>query len=57
MRYLITCNDGSFDPFLTKWFDPENNFDDEVGMVVFDLNMFSYTTNGTDWKPIHQDHL
>lgn len=56
MRYLITCNDGSFDPFLTKWFVPENNFDDGVGMVVFDLYKFTYTTNGKDWQPIKVDH-
>lgn len=55
MRYLITCDVCM--PFLTKWFDAENNFNKEVGMVVFDLLNQVYTTDGYNWENIQIDHL
>jgi len=55
MRYLITTNDG--DPFLTNWFDAENNFRTYLGMVVYDLDSEEFTTDGENWKPIKIDHL
>ena len=55
MRYLITTNDQT--PYLTDWFDAENHFNAEVGMVVYDLAKGIYTTNGEKWEQIEEDHL
>lgn len=52
MRYLIT---GVGDPFLTNWFEYENNF--IPGMIIYDIISCMYTTNGKDWEPIPEDHL
>ena len=54
-RYLITTDVQP--PFLSKWFDADNNFDVEVGMVVFDLLTMQYTTDGETWQDIEEDHL
>ncbi len=53
MRYLVTSTE--FEPFLTKWFDPDNNF--VLGMVVYDLYNFTYTKDGTTWIPLAIEHL
>ena len=55
MRYLITTNDQP--PYLTDWFDAENHFNAEVGMVVYDLAKGIYTTDGEKWDQIEEDHL
>ena len=55
MRYLITTNIQP--PFLSDWFDAENNFNAEVGMVVYDLAKGVYTTDGEKWEQIEEDHL
>lgn len=55
MRYLITTQ--THPPFFTEWFDAENNFNLELGMVVFDLKIRMYTTTGHTWLPIDVDHL
>ncbi len=55
MRYLITTKTGA--PFLTKWYMPENHFNSGLGMIVYDLIEYKYTTNGTDWQDIEEDHL
>lgn len=57
VRYLITFEDSTLEPFLTNYFDEENNFDKEAGMVVYDLHTCEYTTNGKDWCQIQEDHL
>lgn len=44
MRYLVTTN--CYEPFFTEWFDPENHFNKDAEMVVFDLQEKKYTTNG-----------
>lgn len=56
MRYLITTNDGS-QPFLSDWFDAENNFKEGIRMIVYDLYKNQYTTNGKIWQDIKVDHL
>lgn len=56
MQYLITTNDGE-NPFLTNWFDSENHFNSQIGMVVYDLYNQKYTNNGTQWEHIVKDHL
>jgi uncharacterized protein (DUF924 family) len=55
MRYLITTKDN--EPCLTEWFDPENNFDAEIGMIVYELHKEIYTTDGVNWKNNEIDHL
>ena len=55
MRYLITTNTHA--PFFTTWFCPVNDFNAEVGMVVYDLETGLYTTDGVTWKEIEENHL
>jgi hypothetical protein len=55
MKYLITTNVQP--PFYTEWFDPDNHFNAEVGMIVYDLDADQYTTDGVTWKEIEWDHL
>ena len=55
MRYLITTKD--HDPFLTKWFDPENHFYCDVDMIVYDLETKKYTIDGVNWIDLLIDHL
>ena len=56
MRYLITTQDRD-NPFLTNWFEPENHFNEDVNMIVYDLYLNVFTTNGYDWYEINVDHL
>lgn len=56
MRYLITTKEGK-SPFLTAWFDPENHFNPDVEMVVYDLYKSVFTTDGKTWYKIDVDHL
>lgn len=55
MRYLIVTD--PWEPFYTEWFNPENHFNKEAGMIVFDLLNHIYTTDGKIWNPIPKDHL
>lgn len=54
-QYLITTT--TQPPFLSHWFDPENHFNAEVGMVVYDLTNCQFTTDGKTWEDIAEDHL
>ena len=46
MKYLVTyIENGIQKAFYTNWFDVENNFNSEVGMVVFDLVNHKYMVN------------
>lgn len=56
MRYLITTKI-NIKPFFTSWFIPENHFDEEIGMVVYDLKECKYTTDGYNWHEIEIDQL
>jgi len=55
MRYLVTMNGNP--PFLTKWFEYDNHWQDGINMVVCDLQSLTYTTDGKNWLPIEIDHL
>jgi hypothetical protein len=55
MRYLITTKVKL--PFLTAWFDTENHFNPDVGMVVYDLCKNEFTTDGKTWQKLEVDHL
>lgn len=55
MRYLVTST--SYEPFLTDYFMPENNFNKDADMVVYDLENETYMTDGVSWQIIKEDHL
>ena len=55
MNYLVTTNDDT--PFFTNSFEPENNFNVNTGMVVFDLINEKYTTDGVQWQVISKDRF
>jgi hypothetical protein len=58
MQYLVTYTEnGIKKAFYTNWFDVENNFNSEVGMVVFDLINHKYMVNSLGWSDIDEDHL
>ena len=58
MKYLVTyIENGTHQAFYTNWFDIENNFNSEVGMIVFDLVKHKYMLNGLEWCDIEDDHL
>lgn len=55
MRYLVTTE--NYAPFLTDHFEPEHHFNKGYGMVVYDLSISKYTTDGINWLEIQMDHL
>lgn len=58
MQYLVTYTEnGVQKAFYTNWFDVENNFNSEVGMIVFDLLNHKYIVNSLGWVNIEEDHL
>ena len=58
MKYLVTyIENGIQKAFYTNLFDVENNFNSEVGMVVFDLVNHKYMVNSLGWTDIEDDHL
>jgi hypothetical protein len=58
MQYLVTyIENGIQKAFYTNWFDVENHFNSEVGMVVFDLENHKYMVNNLGWSDIDVDHL
>jgi hypothetical protein len=54
---VIYIENGIQKAFYTNWFDVENNFNSEVGMIVFDLTNHKYMANGLEWTDIDEDHL
>lgn len=59
MRYLITTNVlmSGQPPFLTNYFNVEKDFNSEIEMVVYDLDLNKYTADGKNWDNIEIDHL
>jgi len=58
MQYLVTYTENGLQKsFYTKWFDVENNFNSEVGMIVFDLINHKYMVNSLGWTDIEFDNL
>ena len=55
MQYLLTSP--FLEPFLTNWFECENNFNKNLQMIVYDLINLKYTTDGKNWHNIIIDHL
>ena len=57
-QYLVTYSEnGTLQAFYTHWFDVENNFDPDKGMIVFDLLNHKYMVNTLGWADIEEDHL
>lgn len=60
MKYLIIVTDpvmGEKSAFYTDWFQAENHFNPEVGMVAIDLTQHLVTFDGETWQGIEDDHL
>jgi hypothetical protein len=55
MRYLVITSTN--EPFRTDWFDLENNYNEDVDMIVFDLHKNEYTSDGKVWHKIAWDNL
>lgn len=54
MNYLVTIPNEA--PFVTPHFT-EEFFNKEIGMIVYDLIYFKFTTDGKTWQEIPEDHL
>lgn len=60
MRYLIIPHKHSAEcqyPFLTDWYDYENNWDGDHYSMVIDLVAESYATDGKTFRELEEDHL
>lgn len=61
MKYLIIIKNhpesGERMAFYTDWFDAENHFNPDVGMIAIDLTQHLVTFDGETWQDIEQDHL
>lgn len=55
MRYLITPF--TEPPFLSDHFDFDNDFNYEIGMIVFDLKELKYIDSIGIWQEIEENHL
>ena len=55
MRFLVTTSTN--EPFFTEWFDCLNHFNEDIGMIVYDLYTRQYTKDGILWLTIQEDHL
>lgn len=54
-RYLVTTK--QHPPFLTDDFDADNHFIINIGMIVYDLVLDRFTTDGQIWNPIQINRL
>jgi len=52
-KYLITSD---HEPFLTNWFDIENNYNEDINMIVYDILNNLYF-DGKTWNPLMEDNL
>lgn len=58
MRYLIIyIEDEVQKVFYSDWFDVENNYNENLDMVVIDLHTNKYFSKVMKWKDIDFDHL
>lgn len=60
MKYLVIATDpltGEKSAFYTDWFQAENHFNPDAGMVVIDLTHHLVTFDGDSWQDIEIDHL
>jgi len=52
-KYLITSD---YEPFLTNWFDVENNYNEDINMIVYDILNNLYF-QGKEWISLNEDNL
>jgi hypothetical protein len=52
MRYLITCN--THKPFVTHFFNPEEQFTNGIDMIVYDLLYNRFTIDGLSWEILEE---
>jgi hypothetical protein len=58
MRYIITYTENEIQSvFYTDWFDVENNYNENLDMVVIDLYTNKYFNSGMKWLDIVFDNL
>lgn len=58
MQYLVTyVENGVHKAWYSKWFDVDNNFNEEIGMIVYDLWNDKYMSKAGYWNTIVYDHL
>ena len=60
MKYLVIATNpitGEQEAFYTDWFQADNHFNPEVGMVVIDQTQHLVTFDGETWQDIEQDQL
>jgi len=53
MKYLIIPKNSK--PFLTDWFDYENNY--VKGMMVINCTKSLFTIDGKNWEELEEDSL
>ena len=44
-------------PFMTKWYQFENHWEPDTGMMVIYLPYRKYTVDGVSWHELESDHL
>lgn len=57
MRYIIIQTDYPLPVVYTPYFDLQNTFVPNVGMIVIDTSNYMYTDDGVDWQECEFDHL
>ena len=58
MRYLVSyVENGITVVFYTEWFDVDNNFNEDIGMIVYDLHNDKFMSIRGEWNDIKFDHL
>jgi hypothetical protein len=58
MRYIITYTENEVQSvFYSDWFDVENNYNQNIDMVVIDLYTNKYFNSRMKWLDINFDHL
>lgn len=57
MYLILTKINAETKAAYTHWFDPENHFNEDVGMIVFNLSNHTFTVDGFTWNEIEEDHL
>lgn len=58
MRYLVTyVENGVHRAWYSNWFDVDNNLNEDIGMIVYDLINHKMIVNSLGWTDIKFDHL
>lgn len=58
MQYLVTyVENGVHRAWYSNWFDVDNNFNEDIGMIVYDLHNDKFMSIRGEWESIKEDHL